>query len=56
VIVATVLPPELNVTVAPAAPVIVPEIVYVCTAVELKAETVAFAPFTVTEALVGLNA
>jgi hypothetical protein len=54
VIVATVLPPELNVTVAPDAPVIVPEIVYVC-AVAVKAVAVAFAPFTVTAALLGLN-
>jgi hypothetical protein len=52
--VATVVPFELNVTVAPAAPVIVPETVYVF-AVAANAEAVALAPLTVTEALAGLN-
>jgi hypothetical protein len=54
--VATVLPPELNFSVTPATPVIVPDIVYVVgEAVALNADAVALAPFTVTEALVGLN-
>jgi hypothetical protein len=52
---ATVLPPDVNVTVAPAAPLIVPEIEYV-SAVAVKPATLALAPLTVTEALVGAKA
>jgi hypothetical protein len=51
--VATVLPPEVKVTVAPAAPLIVPEIEYVKdTEVKL---TVALPPLNVTLRLVGLK-
>jgi hypothetical protein len=50
--VATVVPPELKVTVAPPTPEIVPEIEYV-RAVAMKGETLTLAPLTVTVALLG---
>jgi hypothetical protein len=56
VVVATVVVPLVRVTVAafPPVPLIVPETVKVCTA-ELKAGTVALAPFTLTAWLAGVK-
>ena len=46
----------LSATVAPAPPVIVPEMLYVATTLALKFTPVTLAPFTATGALVGVNA
>ena len=53
VAVATVLPPEVKVSVAPVTPVTVPETEYVGISVAVNAGTVALAALMVTEALVG---
>jgi hypothetical protein len=54
VVVATVLPLEVNVTVAPAT-LAVPEIVYDCPVDAVKVVTLALPLLTVTDALVGEN-